>query len=142
MSDRALTQHFSLDELACHDGTPYPSEWIQDRLVPLVAMLEVIRTACGDRVIYVVSGYRTEEYTAALAASGHHVAGHSQHVEGRAVDFKAEGMAASDVHARVEQLISDGRLPLCGGLGRYPGWTHVDIRPKPADGHVARWSQT
>ena len=135
-----LTMHFELAEFACHDGTPYPSEWIQDRLVPLCTMLEVIRSELGGRVVYIVSGYRTGDYNASLAANGHHVAGHSQHTDGRAADIKAEGMAASDVHAAIERLQADGRLPLLGGLGKYPGWTHVDIRHKPADGHLARWT--
>jgi hypothetical protein len=32
-----LTPNFSLDELACHDDTPVPAEWVESRAVPLSA---------------------------------------------------------------------------------------------------------
>jgi hypothetical protein len=27
-----------------------------------------------------------------------------------------------------------------GGVGLYPGWVHVDVRPRGEDGHIYRWT--
>ena len=140
--DMDITQHFQASEFRCKDGTDYPAEWVQDRLTPLCSMLEVIREAAGGRSITVICGYRTPNYNASLAAAGHNVAASSFHMQGQAADIAAEGMAASDLHALIHLLYAQGRLPLLGGLGVYPGWCHVDIRQRPADGHLARWDCT
>ena len=34
------------------------------------------------------------------------------------------------------------RLDAIGGIGCYPGWVHLDIRPRGVNGHVARWFGT
>jgi uncharacterized protein YcbK (DUF882 family) len=131
---------FHIAEMACHDGTPYPAGWVDERLAPLFATLDVIRGAWGGP-LRVVSGYRTPAWNARVGG-----AGASQHMEGRAVDVAplcaAHVMAEQcrDLHARVLRLITTGALPLAGGLGLYPGWIHVDVRRKPPGGHVAQWS--
>ena len=136
-----ITPHFTLDEWTCKDGTIYPSAWIPERLAPLCQVLEVIRTACGDRPITILCGFRSPSYNAKLIAQGHHgVASGSQHVEGRAADITVAGMAPSDVHAAILALEADGQVPQLGGLGIYPGWVHVDVRPRVPAGHLARWS--
>ena len=48
-------------------------------------------------------------------------------------------MAPSDVHAVIERLYSEDRIPALGGLGRYPGWVHVDVRPR-IEGHLCLWT--
>ena len=131
---KPLTPHFSVDEFACHDGTPYPEEWVKDRLVPLCNQLEVIRHACGDRPIIVLSGYRTAAYNAGCPGA----ATASQHIDGNAADIQVEGMAPSDVHRVIIDLDDSGEI-MIGGLGIYTAWNHVDIRERPADGHLAMW---
>jgi uncharacterized protein YcbK (DUF882 family) len=133
--ERAITPHFSVDEFRSHDGVEYPAEWIDDRLRPLCALLEQIRAACGDRSIYLTSGYRSPSHNAAVGG-----AQLSQHVEGRAVDLVVDGMAPSDVHHKILMLAVAGKLPLLGGLGVYPRWVHVDTRDRPPSGHLARWT--
>ena len=135
-----VTQHFSIDEFDCHDGTPYPPGWIETRLLPLCQLLEVVREACDGHPITILSGYRTEEHNEALReadGSGTGVAKNSQHIQGKAADIRVEGLAPSDVYKAVMALYKAGKIPLLGGCGLYTRWVHVDIRQQ--DGHLARW---
>lgn len=137
-----ITLHFSLDEFACHDKTPYPADWIAERLKPLCDVLEVVRDACGSRPMNILSGYRTEAHNNALRnadGSGTGVAKNSQHIVGRAADITVEGLAPSEVHKIILQLSTDKKIEI-GGLGCYVGWVHVDIRERPEDGHLAQWN--
>lgn len=148
-----ITAHLDLREFSCHDGTPYPAEWITDRLKPLYDTIEAIREACGGRRVRIVSGYRTAEYNEAKRkrveegtvvslpsdGSGSGVAQDSQHIEGRGADIAVDGLTPSEVHEIALTLFVDDKLPHLGGIARYPGWVHVDVRPRPANGHLARW---
>lgn len=134
--------------MKCRDGTEYPALWA-DRLVELFTQLDVIRQWWGGPLV-VVSGYRTPAHNTQIGG-----AGQSWHVEGRAVDLRPIGspLTVHDIHRLhnvINQLISENRIPLIGGVGVYPlhkradgmlvpGWVHVDTRPKPASGHIARW---
>jgi len=129
---------FHPSEFDCHDGTPYPEAWA-DRLGALISQLDIIRGLWGGP-LRVVSGYRSPAWNAKVGG-----AGASQHMEGRAADIaplvKADAMetCCADLYARILRAISTGQLPLVGGMGLYRGWLHMDVRPKPADGHIARW---
>ena len=50
-------------------------------------------------------------------------------VTGKAADIVVKGVPAADVADYCESLIRDR-----GGVGRYPGFTHIDVR-----GSLARW---
>lgn len=130
---------FTVAEFACHDGTQYPIAWIDNQLQALCSQLDIVRGAYGgpNRV---VSGYRTEEYNQRIGGKPH-----SQHLKGLAADIAPFAHpaqmedATADLYALIQRLMSQQRLPLIGGIGVYPHWIHLDIRPKPADGHIARW---
>lgn len=128
-----LTEHFELHEFACHDGTAYPAAWIQSRLMPLCTALEALLARCGARPVRILSGYRSPGYN-------EHVGGakQSQHMEGRAADIAVEGLAPSQVYAIALAMSERGEIEI-GGLGLYPEWIHIDVRPRPADGHLATW---
>lgn len=129
------SQYFSAHEFDCHDGSEYPSEH-HDRLQLLVTTLDAIRAKWGGP-IKVVSGYRTPEYNRKVGG-----AKASQHVEGRAADIKPIGggpNAVAQLGALVRTMLAGDLLPHLGGLGMYPRWVHIDVRPRPANGHVARW---
>ena len=126
--DLLITPHFAVSEFdqPAKHGQPradYPDEWIAERLRPLCEVLEVLRAELGGHPIGIISGYRTAAYNAAV-----HGARDSQHMQGRAADIVVEGWMAPNVQARVIALYQAGRLPRIGGLGRYPGFTHVDVR--------------
>lgn len=125
-----MTPHFSSQEFACRDGAPYPLEWIQDRLRPLCEILEQVRAACGGQPVSVLSGYRTQTYNQTIGA-----APRSQHVEGRAADVAILYSAPESVHAAALALHRGGQVQL-GGLGLYPTFVHLDVRPGE---RLARW---
>jgi uncharacterized protein YcbK (DUF882 family) len=131
-----LTQNFGFDEFAqkAGHGLPealYPLDWVDERLLPLCEVLEELRHALGDRPMKVISGYRSREYNTAIGG-----ASRSQHVEGRAADIQVPGVSPTDVHAAALQLHKEGRIRL-GGLGLYPTFVHVDIRP---GGDLKHWT--
>lgn len=140
---RDVTEHFSVEEFACHSGEPYPSEWIDERLEPLCLTLEVIRSAAGDRPITVDSGYRTLAYDERLyeaSAKDGSVApaSRSQHPQGRAGDIVHALLSPLALHELILRLQQSGELPQLGGLGLYPRFVHVDVRPW--EGHLAQWT--
>jgi hypothetical protein len=158
-----LTPRFYLEEFACHDGTPYPvdrpddevpgKDWGETRLGPLLETLEAIREAVG-KPVRINSGFRTVEYDTRLwdrsVATG---GGHrdkappalSQHPKGRAADISVGSLTAAQLRDLIGGLYRAGKLPHLGGLGVYPSFVHVDVRPRPGskgganDGHLAQW---
>lgn len=146
-----MSVYFTMEEFRCRSGAEYPSDW-HDRFVRLTSMLDVIRSAWGAPLT-VVCGYRDPVYNDALyqasearakAAGRAHggVAKFSQHIVGRAADIRPSMPTVqrnAGLHGLVGKLFADGRLPELGGLGRYPGWVHVDTRPKPTPLYVATW---
>lgn len=125
-----ITPHFSFAEFQCKDSTPYPAEWIHNRLLVLCALLEVIRKDVGKSLI-IVSGYRTATYNRRIGG-----ARRSQHVEGRAADIRCPGMTAKELHAKILGVISTKKHHI-GGLALYPQFVHVDIRPAE---RLVRWT--
>jgi hypothetical protein len=128
-----ITPHFSWVEARCHDGTPVPME-LQGNAWRVALMAERIRAQFSGAVIP-VSWYRTPEYNARIGG-----APHSRHCQADAIDGRPAHLAALPGLVRcIEDMLRDLALPELGGLGVYPGWVHIDCRPRPADGHVARW---
>lgn len=125
-----ITAHFSVEEFACNDGTPYPSRWVESRLRPLCEALEILRSDLGGKPILIDSGFRTETYNRRIGG-----ARLSQHVQGRAADIRVAKTDPSMVIAAALELYDAGKLEI-GGLGEYPTFTHVDVRPGE---RLARW---
>lgn len=148
-----ITQHFTLDEMKCHSGEPYPVDeideddpekrsWYFSRLLPLCNALEAIRAACGGLPMTILSGYRTESYNDGLRnsdGSGTGVSKNSMHIQGKAADITIEDLTPLEVHTAILALVSQGKLTI-GGLGIYARWVHVDIRQQVPAGHLARWN--
>lgn len=132
-----VTPHFHVDEFAqpARHGfprMPYPPEWIEDRLRPLCEALEVIRAEFSDRRITIISGYRTPLYNAKVGGEPK-----SQHMEGRAADFWIQGVDPFSAYAICLRLHALGRLKI-GGLGKYPGFSHIDVRVNQQGALVSR----
>lgn len=141
-----ITPHFRVEEFACKDGTPYPAEWVQSRLLPLCETLEVIREAVG-KPIRVDSGYRTLAYDQRLydadqGAGNVALPQGSQHPKGRAVDIRCGSLRSVQLRDLIAELFIGGKLPRLGGLGLYPTFVHVDIRDRGPRNHLAQWGGT
>lgn len=122
-----LTEHFMLREFDCHDGTPIPDELISN--VALLAInLEVIRAEVGSP-LHVNSGYRTPTYNKKVGG----VPG-SQHLLAKASDITCKTHSPKQLADLILRLMTEGKIHN-GGLGRYPGFTHYDIRKSPS-----RWT--
>lgn len=152
-----LTPHFSVAEMACKDGTPYPINevdeedpekrpWMITRLLPLFDTLEVIRSMCGKPLI-ITSGYRTLAYDERLYNADRDHNGNkappqgSQHPKGRAADIICQSLTSTQLRDLIGALYRAGKLPHLGGLGWYPSFVHVDVRPRVND-HLAQWGGT
>lgn len=141
--------HFDVAELACHDGTPYPQQWVEDptRGGPLFRTLNAIRELAGCPII-VISGFRSMRYNDFLIRTDdekglHGVASGSEHIEGRAADIRTVSkiIRPPELQALIFNAYAAGKLPDLGGLGLYPGWVHVDVRRKDPADHLAQWGQ-
>ena len=122
-----LSAHFRVREFACRDGSD--PIFVEEELV---ALLEAVRQHFG-RAVVLTSGFRTAAHNASLP----YASPRSQHLYGRAADFRVEGISVEETAAYAESL-----LPDCGGIGRYPpragrpnGWVHLDTRSRKA-----RWT--
>jgi uncharacterized protein YcbK (DUF882 family) len=127
-------RNFSPEEMACHDDTPYPEEWYESRLWPLFSTAQTLRDAVG-RPVSIISGYRSPAWNAKVGGVDH-----SQHPQGRAMDIRVAAMTPKQVHAKLLELYAGGKLPNLGGLGLYLTFVHLDVRPRKADGSLARWN--
>ena len=112
----ALSRHFKAREFRSRDGAD--PIFVSPRLVELV---ENIRCHFG-RPLVITSGYRTPRHNAAIGG-----AAHSQHLYGRAADIVVWGVSPERVADYAETL-----MPRSGGVGRYRGFTHVDVRDTKA----------
>lgn len=109
---------------------------LDPRLLTLLRTLAAAhRTDAGLPAIELVSGFRSPKLNEMLRKKGHHVASHSQHSLGHAVDFRivvpeAAGATALDPRAIVREIRSDG---WDGGTGIYTlpeDWfVHADVGP-------------
>jgi uncharacterized protein YcbK (DUF882 family) len=96
------------------------------RLLDLMVAVQARFGARGP--LHIISGYRSPESNAWLAAQSDGVAHHSLHMEGRAVDIRLPGQSVTAV-GRV------ARSYRVGGVGLYPGsnFVHIDT------GRVRSW---
>lgn len=134
--DTGPSVHLSWRELQCHDGTPYPSEWRDDRAHVLGMTFEAVRDLLGGLPLVILSGYRTAAYNSTVEGA----ALNSQHVQGRALDIAHPRLSARAVFDRIFAAQRRGELPLLGGLGLYGTFVHMDVRPKSQPGHLATWT--
>lgn len=125
--------HLSWAELGCKDGTLYPQEWWATRALVLAKAFEAVRAAVGKPIV-IGSAYRTPAYNRRIGG-----ATHSQHCQGRALDlYPPKGWTLQAFYAAI-RTVALSHTSGIHGLGRYPTFVHLDIRPR-ADGMVTVWS--
>lgn len=125
-TQKRITHNFKLSEFNCSCGCDMPAT-VQRNIELLALRLERIRTVYGSPVI-IHSGYRCREYNTRIGG-----ARNSQHIQGKAADFSIPGYGAASVAAAVRHLIATGEIAK-GGVGKYPTFTHYDMR-----GYIANW---
>lgn len=78
----------------------------------------------GDNEIHVISGYRSPSFNSLLRREGHHVASHSLHMKGKAIDIAIPHIGIDTIRHTALNLRS-------GGVGYYPnaGFVHIDSGP-------------
>lgn len=95
----------------------------------LLDLLHSLNDLLGSHdTLHVVSGYRSPETNAYLRKTTNGVAGHSLHIEGKAVDYRLPGYSLKALHKAAVALQG-------GGVGYYPSleFVHVDT------GRVRYW---
>ena len=94
--------------------------WIDPRLLDVLngVQMEMSRQRSEEVPLLLTSGYRTPERNARLEGA----APNSLHCRGCAADFTGRGFSPRETADLVEAHSVWG----AGGLGRYPGFTHVD----------------
>jgi len=119
-----LTKNFSLAEFRCNDGTDVPAE-LMPNVQKLAEQLQILRDYLGES-IHINSGYRSPEWNKKVGGKKA-----SQHMLAKAADITVKSKTPKQLAAIIEKLISNGTLKI-GGMGVYPGFVHVDIRPGKA----------
>jgi uncharacterized protein YcbK (DUF882 family) len=102
----------------------------------LLGLLRSLATRHHGARLELVSGYRSKKLNEMMRKKGHHVASHSQHSLGHAVDFRlvlagdTRGQNPRDVERELRATGWDG------GIGVYPmasDWfVHADVGPRRA----------
>lgn len=110
--NKTITANFRVREFACQDGSD--PIFVSDKLVNI---LQAIRNHFGQPVT-INSGYRTASHNKSVGGSVY-----SQHLFGTAADIVVAGVDPDDVAAYAEKLLAN-----TGGIGRYKGFVHVDVR--------------
>lgn len=106
------------------------TNWQEHAIAPeAIATVRLAATRFAALRGEVISGYRSDKMNELLRKKGRHVAPHSQHVLGNAVDFRLAGVPTA-------LLLRFVRLRHAGGVGFYPdsGFVHVDAGPRRAWG--------
>jgi uncharacterized protein YcbK (DUF882 family) len=75
----------------------------------------------GGNEIHIISGYRSPAYNSLLLSNRQHVARHSLHLTGKAIDIAIPGIDLATVRRTAAAL-------QLGGVGYYPGegFVHID----------------
>jgi uncharacterized protein YcbK (DUF882 family) len=90
-----------------------------------IAVLEIVnlvdKLIGGSRMIHVISGFRSKAYNELLAREGHHVARHSLHMLGKAIDLRIPDVDLFNIRETALDL-------QLGGVGYYPksDFVHLD----------------
>jgi N-acetylmuramoyl-L-alanine amidase len=88
-----------------------------------VPTLRIVEDLCDDFGVTctITSSYRNPEYNAKVGGKPN-----SLHMTFKALDISFPGIAASTVYAKLVKWRANGKFT--GGLGSYPGFTHIDTR--------------
>ena len=103
--------------LRCHF-----TDTVADMDIRVIEYLNLVdKKLGGGNEFHIISGYRSPEYNGLLRREGHHVARHSLHMEGKAIDISVPGVG-------LDKLRRAALTMKYGGVGYYPGagFVHID----------------
>lgn len=127
-----ISENFNLAEFRCRCGCLMPHT-VMNRISKLVlTVLQPLRNKLGAP-IRIVSGYRCRKHNKAIGGVSR-----SQHILGTAADITMKHKTPYKVYLACSEFLNKNQPPGPGGLGRYRGFTHVDIRSR-TDKTGARW---
>lgn len=133
----AGVEHFSAREIApvgkqAPNGAaltmPPPELW--GWIIPTLRVVGDVRFALGGTPIYVTSGWRDEQYNAAVGG-----APNSLHLQFNALDIQHSTLPVADVLSELNRHPWAQWL----GVGQYATWAHVDTRGLFGRLAPARW---
>ena len=116
-----LSEHFWRSEFSCKCGCGFDTVDAE-----LIVVLEKLRLVLRNHPITIVSGCRCHQHNYDVDGSIS-----SEHLRGKAADVVVDGVPADTVADCLEDLYPDRY-----GIGRYPSWTHIDVRSLKA-----RWDK-
>lgn len=126
-----LSEHFTVEEFDCNDGTPVPSAYYAALEFLCQEFLEPLRASYGSTSIN--SGYRTPSHNASVGGESNSFHIYTAHdTDDPAADVTCSSGSASEWHAKLNSLRSS-KHGGNGGLGRYSTFVHIDLRDYPAD---------
>ena len=111
-------KHFKIQEFTCRHCGEIKID------INLLAKLEELRRAIGNRPIIINSGYRCPTHNKNVGG-----AKNSQHMYGKAVDIRVNGMSPRTLEKYADTVFSNGGVGMGGAT-----IVHVDTR-----GYKARW---
>jgi uncharacterized protein YcbK (DUF882 family) len=121
-----LSPNFGSHEFACRCCGKVPTISRE-----LLTVLETLRTDLGavDEPVAVVitSGYRCPKHNKNVGG-----APNSQHVQGIAADIRVVKKSGRPVPPALVADYLEKKYPTAYGVGRYKGWTHIDVRRQRA----------
>ncbi len=119
--EEMLSEHFAKSEFWCRGQDQHTCNCGHSLKIwqELINLLEELRKLCGNRPLYINSGYRCREHNAAIDGVPN-----SQHCLGTAADVaRPDGLSFNDFKSCVEKLPFDGI-----GIYRESDFIHVDVR--------------
>ena len=114
-----ISAHFNRSEFSCECGCGFDTVDTET-----IRVLEIVRQQFM-RPVYITSGCRCADHNYRIGGSQN-----SQHILGRAVDFKVKDVEPKEVYEFLDKLYPDSL-----GLGLYSSWCHMDTRTNSP----ARW---
>lgn len=126
-----LSQHFTVEEFACRDGTPVMARDYQGLEYLCRVYLEPLRRKYGPVIVH--SGYRTVAHNRAVGGASQSFHVYTIHDgNDQAADISCARGNPRAWH-RTANTIRAGRRNGKGGLGLYSTFVHIDLRDYKSD---------
>ena len=111
-----LSRHFKRSEFTCHCGCGF--DVVDAELLHILQMMRFY----FNQPIKILSGARCKMHNSLVGGKPN-----SLHMIGKAADIQIKNIPPARVASFLEWA-----YPSCYGIGRYPDFTHIDVRPSPA----------